>query len=120
MKNAKAGFSLIEVLITIALIAIVAVTALSFIVYCDRLALQADTRIVAANFVRETTEVLYKKDYRDISLSATTGDGLSDPLPTDPAFGSGFISRYPIAARTYTVTDNSDYKLITVKVTWSR
>ena len=120
MKNTKAGFSLIEVVITTLLIAIAAVTALSFIVYCDRLTLQADARVTAANFAREKMEDLYKKDYRDASLNET--GGTSYPLPVSPAFGGGFHDRYPTAAREYTVNENTGYgyKLITVKTKWDQ
>jgi len=115
MKNTKAGFSLVEAVITITLIAIAAVTALSFIVYCDRLALQADARIAAANFARETMENLYKRDYRDTILNVTIAP-ISDPLPAGTA-----LNRYPFTpSRRYTVTDMGDYKLITVKVTWNQ
>ena len=114
MKNTKKeGFSLIETVIAITLIAIAAVASLSFFVYCDRLALQSDARITAANFCRGTVANFYEIDYSDASLNATTTDK-DDPLPA----GSGFLSRYPTATRKYAITDRSDYKLITVKVKW--
>ncbi len=132
MKKTKAGFSLIEAVIAVVLIAIAAVTALSFIVYCNCFALQADARITAANFARETMEGLYKRDYGDINLTAPvypiTG---TDPLPAGTAFGSGFLARHTTATRTptrtYTVAENTDYKatpvvnykLITVTVKWN-
>ena len=120
MKNTKAGFSLIEVVITALLIAIAAVTALSFIVYCDRLTLQADARITAANFARQTMERFYKRNYEDIRLNET--GGTLHPLPASPTFGGGFRDRYPTAAREYTVTENTGYgyKLITTKVKWNQ
>ena len=123
MRNTKAGFSLIEAVITVMLIAIVAVAALSIFAYCYRLALQADARIVAANFARETMEGLYKKDYGDTGLNETVTH--ADPLPAGTEFGGGFLGRYPTATREYTIAENaateqsSDYKLITVTMTWS-
>jgi len=120
MKNIKAGFSLIEAILAIILIVITAVGAFSYMVYCSRLTLQADTRIVAANFARETVEDLYKRNYSDPRLNETTGDGLSDPLPSAPVFGGAFRSRHPTATRKYTIDDMGDYKLITVKVTWDQ
>ncbi|MCX5667779.1 MAG: prepilin-type N-terminal cleavage/methylation domain-containing protein [Candidatus Omnitrophica bacterium] len=118
MKNTKAGFSLIEVIIAIILIAIAAIGALSYIVYCNHLTLQVSARIVAANFARETMEGLYKKDYP--GLNVTAGDGLSDPLPGATAFGGAFLSRYSTATRKYTITDMGGYKLIIAKVTWDQ
>ena len=79
----------------------------------NRLALQSDARITAANFCRGTVANFYEIDYSDASLNATTTDK-DDPLPA----GSGFLSRYPTATRKYAITDRSDYKLITVKVKW--
>ena len=120
MKNAKSGFSLIEIVITALIIAIAALTALSFIVYCDRLTLQSDAHITAANFTRETMEDLYKRDYRDTILNATIDQ--SHGLPTGSDFGSGFLARYPTATRKYTITENTGYgyKLITVKTKWDQ
>ena len=118
MKNTKTGFSLIEAIMAIILIAIAVVGSLSYMAYCNRLTLQANARIVAANFARETMEGLYKKDYP--GLGVTTGDGLSDPLPGATAFGGAFLSRYPTATRKYTITDMGGYKLIIAKVTWDQ
>jgi type II secretory pathway pseudopilin PulG len=118
MKNAKAGFSLLEAVIAIVIIVVAAVTALSYLVYCNRFASRTDARIVAANFARETMEGLYKKHYSDASLKITTGEGVEAFLPEASSFGEEFLRRYPNATRRYTVTDMGSYKLIKVKVEW--
>jgi type II secretory pathway pseudopilin PulG len=118
MKNIKAGFYLVEAMLTITLIAIAAVTALSFAVYCEHLAIQTDERMVAANFVRETVEDLYKRAYNAAGLSVTAG--IYDPILGTSAVGCAFLSRYPTAKRNYAITDMGAYKLITVTVTWDQ
>ena len=79
--------------------------------------MQAGRRTIAANFVRETMEDLYKREYGDTGLNATVDQPY--PLPAGTAFGGEFLARYPTATRKYTITENPDYKLITVKVTWN-
>jgi prepilin-type N-terminal cleavage/methylation domain-containing protein len=118
MKNTKAGFSLVEAVITVAIIAMAAVTALSYMAYCGRIAMQADTRLVAVNFARETAEGLYKRSSSDPALSVTSADGVSDLITTTSTAGSKFLSRYPLVTRKYTVVDKGGYKLVTVKVKW--
>lgn len=118
MKNRRAGFSIIEATVAAIIIAIIAVVALLSMMYCNRIALQADERLTAANFARETIEKLYKKDYSSSELNAVVD--APDALPTGTEFGSEFLKKYPTATRTYTVTDKPDYKLITVKVSWTR
>ncbi len=114
MNSAKSGFSLIEAVITFVLIAIISVVALSFFVYCTRMAIQNDARMVAANFARSTMEGLYKLDYNDARLNPQIDT--SQALPV-----GSVLSRYPTTpSRTYTITDAGDYKLITVKVTWNQ
>jgi type II secretory pathway pseudopilin PulG len=113
MKNTKAGFSLVEAILTIILIAIAAVVALPYLVYCSHFALQTDARMAAANLARGTVEGLYKRAYNDAGLNPTTGT-------PDSLAGTVFLSRYPTAARNYTISDKGDYKLITATVTWDQ
>ena len=65
MKNRRAGISLIEIIIAIVLIAVVIITALQFLIYCDTFAMKADAKITAENFAKERMENLYQKEYAD-------------------------------------------------------
>ena len=115
--------SLIEVIVAAMLIAIAALSALSFLVYCSRLAMRTNLRITAANFARETMEGLYKKDYGSSYLKETKAEGTvipkDDPLPTGSEFGSKLRDQYG-GTRSYTVIDKGDYKIVTVKVNWNQ
>ena len=134
MKNRRTGVSLIELMISVVLIAIVAVMALKFLIYCDAFAMKADAKIAAENFARETMEGLYQKQYADAALttgSYDAGTTSSLALPAGTNFGSRLRNRYPTSntntMRIYTVgseqTDtltNTQYKVITVTVTWQQ
>ena len=109
MRNSGTGFSLLEIMITVILIAIVAVSAFAFLVYCGHFTAQTDAKMTAANFARETMEDLYMINYNSLPSNG------SPALPT----GSRLHDSYN-GTRIYAVTDKADYKMIAVTVSWSQ
>ena len=114
MKNNRKGFGLAEVIVTMLLVAIAAITALGFIVFCGRFVQQPELRLESANFGRETMEDLSMGSY------ASLVDG--GPYSQLPMGGSGYkgLQGTHGGNRTYSVKSNSDYKTITVSVTWTQ
>lgn len=116
--NPRSGFSLVEAMIAAIIIGVISVVALLSLVYCNNLAILADDRITAANFVRDTMEGLYRKGFGDAELNAA--EDVEVPLPAEAEFGGKFLKKYPTAKRTYTVIDKGDRKVVKVKVRWTR
>lgn len=112
MKNRKSGMSLIEIMVGMILIAIIAITALGFSVYCNKFAMQTDLRLDATNFARETMESKYW----------LTGLALT-PLVADNTTGSFAGSRLRTnynGQRQYAVTNTDpNYNVLSVIVTWT-
>lgn len=111
----KTGLTLIEVIVAIVIIAIGAVAALQFYVFCQKSFLtSAITRPMAANFGRETMEDLYLRDYSDTNLAP---NNYSVTMPVTPTYGRNWT-------QTYTVTNSTspepDYKIITVPTDWTQ
>lgn len=105
MRDYKRGLTLIEIILSIVLIAIVAITALGFLVYCGRFAVQAGTKITASNFARETMEDHYWDD-------TLVTESVQDNLPGN-------------RTRTYSVSDpvdgpnGSQYRVTNVTIHWN-
>ncbi|MDD5135857.1 MAG: hypothetical protein PHN63_00755 [Candidatus Omnitrophica bacterium] len=104
MVEREAGGTLVELMVAVLLVAIAVLVSFQFLFYCDKLAMKATARVVAANYDRETIEKLYMLDYYNPALDPTPDDGFTDPL-----LG---IENAP--ARTYKVTEQTDYKIIEV------
>lgn len=128
MKIKNSGFSLVEVIISIMLIAVIIITSFQFLIHCESFAMKADAKIAATYFARETLEDLCQKPYTDESLAQGDHDATNTPslaLPTGAAFGSRLCDRYG-GTRTYTVgeekTDDltgTNYRVIEVTVAWN-
>ena len=103
MKKTK-GFTLVEVLIAIIVIAIIAVAAFEFFRYCQRFILQAELKLMAVNLAREKMEELYWD---------------SDP-PEPPAVPEDImLTTSHSFERNYTIGDSTgNYKIIDVTISW--
>lgn len=107
MRDNKKGLTLIEIILSIVLIAIVAITALGFLVYCGRFAMRTGTRITASNFAREMMEDRYWNDYTTL----VTGN-VVDNLPGN-------------RTRTYAVSNpvngpnGGQYRVTSVTIHWN-
>ncbi|UCD54599.1 MAG: type II secretion system protein [Candidatus Omnitrophota bacterium] len=114
MKKIK-GFTLVELLIGVIIIAITSVAAFEFFRHCRRFIVETELRLGAANFARETIEVL---DW-NTDITDTTGWQNDRDLPTGEEFGSSLRDEYE-GSRLYRIEDGatSGYKKISVKVTW--
>lgn len=116
VNSDKKGMSLIEVMLGMMLIAIIAILALGFSVYCNRFAMHTDLRLRAASFARETMESLYWTS--PLNLPIVTNP--TDDLAAGTFKGNKFQTGYG-ATRRYTVTNTSDpnYEVISATVTWN-
>ena len=108
------GFSFVELMVGIIVVAAVSVTALEFLVHCQRLVLVPRLRLMAVNFARETMEGLYQQPY----IELTTPSAAELELPTGGEIGV-LRDRYG-GTRNCTITDVDNYKVITVTVSWQR
>ena len=117
MKKTK-GFTLIEMLVGIIVISIISVGAFEFFRHCRRFIVDAELRLSAVNFSRETmeghswnTEIAETEDWQD-----------DRDLPAGGEFGSRLYDEYD-GARQYKVETKTgttgDYKIIEVKVSWN-
>ena len=108
-RNFLTGFTLVELIIAMVIIAIVSVCSLEFLRFCQKNFISnAESRFMAANYARETMEGLYwlpSSELVDVTASPV-------PLPV----GSNLS-----ATRTYTVSPRNGYKVITVLIKdWTR
>ena len=103
VRTTNDGFTLVELLIGMVIIAVVSVMALSFLVYCEKLLLSPELRLIAANKAREKMEGLYWLDYG--------ASGGSD---------SGTLDGTYKWTRNWTVSQKTDYAVITVTVDCNR
>jgi len=102
MKRKK-GFTLVEVVIAMIMIAIIAVTGFEFLRHVQYFIIVAGEELVALNLAREKTEELYWDS--DLKEMSPVTDDVSDYLPG--------------GRRTYSVGNSAggDYKIISVSVT---
>ncbi|MEI6863382.1 MAG: prepilin-type N-terminal cleavage/methylation domain-containing protein [Candidatus Omnitrophota bacterium] len=122
MKNNNAGMTLVEIIVAVLLITITTVGSLQFLIYCNKFAFGADTKIMASNFARETMEGLYRESYDLLipgSYPATvvTGQGFDTSSLCTQYGGTRTYSISPVLHDSVT---NTDYKTITVTVTWNQ
>ncbi|MEE9500429.1 MAG: type II secretion system protein [Candidatus Omnitrophota bacterium] len=117
MKKTK-GFTVIEMLVSIILIAIISVGAFEFFGHCRRFIVDTELRLSAANFSRETME----GHSWNFEITNTTNSDWEDDaaLPTGEEFGSRLYEEYS-GARQYKVETSADgdYNIIEVKVSWN-
>ncbi|MDD5135862.1 MAG: prepilin-type N-terminal cleavage/methylation domain-containing protein [Candidatus Omnitrophica bacterium] len=116
MKNKKAGMTLIEIIVAVIIIAIAGITSFQFLVYCDKLVMQANSKIVAANFAREIAETLYQKDYDAL----VSGSGYPAGIPALGVRLYKGVGSYDIGTEQVDALTNTQYKVITVTVTWNQ
>jgi len=108
MKRKK-GFTLIEAMVAMVLIAVVVVANFEFFRYSYRLINYAELRIKASNLARETMEELYWNP----DLADTNGDSMDYNFEESDQFRVDHSG-----ARIHSVNDTNDYKVITVTVKW--
>jgi len=116
MRKTK-GFTLIEVLVGIILIAVISVAAFEFFRYCRRFIVDAELRLSATNFARETME----RHSWNAEITDTTDWRTYRDLPVGGEFGSRLRDEYE-GSRLYRGEDGGSddykYKRIRVKVSW--
>ncbi|MFC1576648.1 prepilin-type N-terminal cleavage/methylation domain-containing protein [Candidatus Omnitrophota bacterium] len=112
MKKTK-GFTIIEALIAIIIIAAVSAVAFEFFFYCRSFVLDSNWYYRALNHARETME----ESYFDSTLTPTVNP-TNVPLPATAATDE-FTDKFPGATRTIHVQgDRTDYQKIIVSVRW--
>jgi prepilin-type N-terminal cleavage/methylation domain-containing protein len=116
MKRIK-GLTLIELIISIIIVSVISVASFEFFRHCQRFIVDAEIRLGAANFARETMELSSRS--WDAQISDTAGWQPDTPLPTGGGFGR--IRDDYGGTREYRVQDGStgEYKVIEVKVDWN-
>ncbi|MDO8536036.1 MAG: type II secretion system protein [Candidatus Omnitrophota bacterium] len=120
----RKGFTLLELIVAMVIIAIMAVGALEFYVYSlNRFIMKARLDLQATDFARETMEKMYCLTPEQLVSYSDTPDLPDFSASSDPtwknAFSDEFKDRYG-ASRAYTVTSKPNYKIITTTVTWTR
>ena len=114
-KNNRAkGFTLIEALAAMSLIAFIVTAGFSFYPYYKKSLIRADVKFTALNFARETMELLC---WQTTPPDVTSGE-VESPLPAE----AGLLSSPKVknAKRTYKVTSDpsGNYRIITTTVSW--
>ncbi|MDP3788796.1 MAG: hypothetical protein Q8R48_00155 [Candidatus Omnitrophota bacterium] len=106
---------MIELVITMLLLAVIATLTFDFYAYITRFSIKAENYVAATEFCAETLERLLSIPYGDV---ATGSDLLPTPNP---------LSKYPDTTRTWSVAEtkwddgqaDSLCKTITVTVSWN-
>ncbi|GEM_PF-2062932 len=98
MKNIK-GFSVIEAIIAIMLIAVVAVASFEFFKYCMIFTVDTELKLMAVNSAREAMEKVYM-----------------DPDPESALSEEVTLAPGHVWDRKVTVTPETDYKVVTVTI----
>ena len=113
MKSRAKGFTMLDMMIGVILIAIVAVGSLEFYRYCHKCFIaNSKFTIEALGFAKESMERLCWLDSSDPAFST--------PLPTLPSTGAfGELGSRSGSSRTYAVSaDKGGYKVLEVTVNW--
>ncbi|MDO8536265.1 MAG: prepilin-type N-terminal cleavage/methylation domain-containing protein [Candidatus Omnitrophota bacterium] len=128
--RSKKGVSMIELVITMLLIAIIATSTFDFYAYINRFSIKAENYSAATEYCAEVLEWLLSLDYNDPALNV----GAHTPtviIPSEPELVDGMppqcILRKYGGRRDYSVSENiwdsswadSFYKTLTVAVTWN-
>ncbi|MCX5666865.1 MAG: type II secretion system protein [Candidatus Omnitrophica bacterium] len=110
MSKKNAGFTLIDLILGIVIIAIAAVSSLEFYRYCHKFfILRSSITVRALGFAKESIEGLCWLDSSDASLNI--------PLPSLPALPATGDFAFT-GSRSYSVIDKGSYKVLEVKVSW--
>ena len=111
MSKKHAGFTLIDLILGIVIIAIAAVSSLEFYSYCHKFfILRSSITVRALGFAKESMEGLYWLDSSDAALNICNETPLAMPATGDFAFKGG--------SRSYSVIDKGSYKVLEVTVRW--
>ncbi len=115
-SNKNEGFTLIDMIIGVVLIAIAVIGSLEFYRYCYKsFIVGPKPAIEALNFAKESMEELCWLDSSDSAFTLPLA-APNRPLPTTGNFkelGSRFSG-----SRSYSVTDKGSYKVLEITVTW--
>ena len=112
------GFTLVEVIVGMAVIAISAVASLEFFKYCYGSFIVPDKlRLEAVNYARSSLEARYMEEYDSPALNNTTGF-VVDSTPDWKLDGHS-------AQKSHSVTTKNpgtgqEYKVVSTKVEWTR
>ena len=116
MKSRNSGYSLVEIIMSVGLIAVIVLTSVQFLVYCNKFVMKSYAKVAAENLARETMETLYKRKYSTLVPGSNY---------TDQPVTLGVLMKYG-GSRTYTINGpyldpvtKAYYKVITVTVTWN-
>ena len=118
----KKGVSMVELVITMLLLAIVATSTFGFYAYVNNFSIKSENYAAATEFLTQTLEMLLSKPYADPGLSVTT----DLPPHYDPLSASNLRDQYN-GVREYSVDEStwdsnfldSVYKAITVTIRWN-
>jgi len=119
MTHNRKGVTLVELMITIVVIAIAVVGSLEFFKFCQKnFIINSTLKLMASDFARETMEDLYYRDPDDLDLITPKDVSL-------PSTGDFATLADKGGSRSYTVTQGTDaihgtkYKVITITVDWT-
>jgi len=112
MKKTK-GFTLIEILIAMVIIAITSIVTLEFYVFCQKnFIVKPQLRLMAVNFSRDSMEDYY------FNSSLTAGASTPALPSTNTNIGDPLLDNYG-GTETITITNKTNYKIIETLITWN-
>ena len=120
MTTKTNGMTLVEVLVTIVIVAILALGAGGFFSFCERFIVDSELRLMAVNFAAEVMEERYWNSLIDETPDTSPVDGIPDWVTAPPPLSGSRIDDYYSGARHYKVATSTDgsYRIIETKVTW--
>ena len=108
---ADKGFTLVEVLIAIGILAVVIVGLLQLFVYCSRLAEAAGNTTIAVNEAQNKLEEIRNHDFNDIAVDYASGGTPGNTFALTSLTGTGTIT-------TSQVGGSSELLQIQIDVNW--
>jgi type IV pilus modification protein PilV len=123
IRRSPSGFSLIELLVAIVLIAVGSLATITMQQMAVKKNNLTDTRQTAAQLTREILETVRQTNYISTNLNTTSGNFITLSAGTRPGLIQGTTNPGNIFTRQLKVDDNTpitNVKKIQVQVTWNQ
>jgi type IV pilus assembly protein PilV len=112
-RRSVQGFTLLEIMITVVIVTVGIVAVVRSLSTGLRGDFAVEGKTTALNFAQQKMETLFNAEYEDVTTSPVdcTGSYLGWAQPDS--------TNFPDYYWCWTVTDNTNYKTVTVKVDWA-